>query len=443
MRTPARATLGVASVATLLAATCSGGTETVISVSAVTPASAYNNQKVDLVIQGGPFRPAYDIETDDGKATTQLGAFTAYLAPRGIGPRVAVDSLTWLSTSALAATLRADVPPGLYDVEVVDPRGAFAQLPKGFESLGRDEQEPVVHILGPADGTIVNPSAEVPVSYEADDELGTLDSMHWTVSSPGAAPLTGTCPLNPNATQSLCRLVFVVPPTLKSGASLIVNVDAIDVAGNKGRDQRTLSVGLPPIVSEVSPQEGLTEGGDEIAIEGQNFIPGTQVLLGGALIDPNGGTVVDEHLIRGKTPPHEPGTVPVVVRTGGASVEAKQRFTFRAKPSVLAVSPNSGPPAGGTPVAVVGKGFRKETVISFGDQFETSLPIQCPTLVSANRIEGFAPPGLGAVAVWAADPVSGTGSQLDLAFTYLTEDSPDGSSVAAPQPCPGPDGGIP
>ena len=82
-----------------------------------------------------------------------------------------------------------------------------------------------------------------------------------------------------------------------------------------------------------------------------------------------------------------------------------------------------------------------ETVISFGDEFETSVPILCPTLVSPNRIEGFAPPGLGAVAVWAKDPVSGSGNQLDLAFTYLTEDSPDGSSVAAPQTCP--DGGIP
>src|SRR4051812_23266495 len=119
MRIPARARLGVASVAALLAATCSGGTETEIDVSEVTPRLAYNNHKVDVVIQGGPFRPAYDIDTGDGRAATQLGAFTAYLSPRGVGPRIAVESLRWLSNSALAAVLRAGAPPGVYDVEVV------------------------------------------------------------------------------------------------------------------------------------------------------------------------------------------------------------------------------------------------------------------------------------------------------------------------------------
>lgn len=447
MRTPARAGIGVASVAALsamstLAATCSGTAEPAVGVGAVVPSSAYNDGNIELVIQGGPFRPAYDIDTSAGSATTQRGAFAAYLTPHDFeGPRVAVDSLTWLGPSALAATLRPGIPAGTYDVAVIDPRGALAELPKAFSSLGSDVTPPSVKILGPQGGTIVNPTAEVPVAFSASDSPGTLAVMRWTVSSPGITPLTGTCPVGPSVTQSTCQFVFVVPQPLLGGQPLNINVSAKDAAGNEGLDVTTLAVGLPPKVTKFLPTEGPAQGGTDITVEGDDFITGTQVLMGGVPIEPGGGTVMDPHHITGRTPIHDPGLFPVVVRTGGASAKADGNFLFVAAPVVLAVSPPSGPTSGGTAVSVVGKGFREATSLRFGSDFGTAAPLLCATLVSPNRIQGYLPPGAGAVSIFALDPVSGT-SERPLAFTYLSEDSPDGSSLAVP-PCLAADGGAP
>jgi hypothetical protein len=433
MRIPARAWLGVASVGSLFAATCAGSPEAAIGVSSITPAVAYNNHKVELVIHGGPFRPAYDIDTGDGRAATQLGAFTAYLAPRDPGgQRVAVDGLTWLSTSALGATLRAGIPEGVYDVVVLDPRGAAGELEEGFSSLGRDVTPPSVPTLQPDDGTVVNPSAEVPVVFSAKDDPGMLGAMRWTVSSDRGGSVSGTCPLGPNATESTCRFVFVVPPALRSGDALNLNVDAVDVANNVRHEVRTLAVGIAPVVRSVFPLEGPADRGTEISVEGDNFIPGTQVLVGGVPIEPGGGTVKDEHHIVGSTPIHDPGVFPVVVRTGGVSVKAPDSYTFLAQPVVLAVNPSSGPPAGGTLVTIVGKGFRDDTKIFFGSSFETSLPLLCVVHVGPNRIEGYTPSGDGVVSIFAKDVV-GT-SERPLAFTYLAEDSPDGGGPVTP-PC--------
>jgi hypothetical protein len=447
MRPSARATLGLASYASLVAATCAGSAESPVGIVEVRPAAAYNNGKIDLVIQGGPFRPAYDIDTGEGRAATQMGAFTAYLTPRSpIGPRVAFDSLTWLNTTALAASLRAGVPPGVYDVEVLDPRGTLAELPEGFVSLGRDEIPPIVTILEPEGGTVVNPSAEVPVAFSASDAPGTLRSMTWTVSSPGIAPLTGSCDaIGPADMQRTCRFVFVVPQQLPTAQVLNVNVAAKDAAGNDGFAVTTLAVGRAPKITSFSPEEGPAQGGTEIKVIGDNFLPGTQVLVGGLPIEPGGGTVVDEHLIVGTTPAHDAGVFPVVVRTGGLSVKAPKTFHFVGAPLVLAVSPTSGPPAGGTPVTIVGRAFREETKIRFGSDFGSSQPLLCPILVGPNRIQGYVPAGVGAVSIFAADPVSGTAERV-LAYTYLSEDSPPDkaadASVMEP-PCLSADGGVP
>jgi hypothetical protein len=442
MRIPARAWLGVASVGSLLGATCAGTPEAAIGVSSITPAVAYNNHKIELVIHGGPFRPAYDIDTGDGRAATQQGAFTAYLAPKALGgQRVAVNRLTWLSTTALAASLREDVPQGVYDVVVLDPRGVAGELEEGFSSLGRDTTPPNIPTLEPDEGTVVNPSAEVPVVFEAEDAPGTLSTMRWTVSADGVDSITGTCPLGPNTTDYTCRFVFAVPPRLRSGDILKLDVEAVDAAGNSYRDGRTLAVGIAPVVRFVSPLEGPADGNAEIAVEGDNFIPGTQVLVGGVPIEPNGGTIRDEHHIVGKTPAHDPGVFPIFVRTGGVSVKAPEPYTFVAQPLVLAVTPTSGSPAGGTFVTIVGKGFRDDTEIRFGSGFATTaFPLLCPVHVGPNRIEGYAPPGDGLVSIFALDPVSGT-SERPLAFTYLTEDSPDASPPMTP-PCLA-DGGLP
>jgi hypothetical protein len=434
MRIPGRSRLGAA---VLVAAGCAGNAEPKVVITAVQPAAAYSGARISLVIQGGPFRPIFDVDTSGGSETTELGAFTAFLAASGGGAATAADSLMWLSPSELAADLPSGIAPGPYDVEVRDPRGALARLPMGFVSLGPDVTPPVVKLDEPRPGTIVMAGAEVPVQFEADDGPGTLDQLAWKVFTADVV-LSMSCSHPPNVSRATCRFVFVAPQPTQPGELLNVQVSATDTAAWLGHDQTTLSIGVPPVVTSFEPFAGPAAGTTPFSVHGKNFIVGTQVLVGGVLLEPDGGTVVSDTLIQGTTPAHDPGLVPVTVRSGSASVDAHDSFRFVGQPQVLDVSPSAGPSSGCTPVTIVGKYFDETamTRIWFGADRQSWSALQCINYKGANRIEGLTPPGAGAVSVFAEDPVGGLGS-LPLAYTYLDVDSPDGGPPEpGPATCP-------
>jgi hypothetical protein len=450
MRTPGRASLGVASpfVGALVLASCAGSTEPPVAVTGVTPASAFNDAPVSIVIQGGPFRPAYDIDTSGGSTTPELGAFTAFLSLTGGGAEPVVpSSLTWLTTTELAAQLPRGINRGTYDIEVRDPRGRLGALTAGFSSLGPDSTPPAVAIVEPGAGTIVNAEAEVPVAVTANDGLGYLAQLRWSVSSADIVTQSGTCPLDPNAQQATCRFFFVVPPPPPQAGALPLNVvvEAEDTANNVGRAQITLAVGVTPTATSLAPTLGPATGGTLVSVVGANFIVGTQVFVGDQPLQPNGGTVMSAGLIEGTTVGQEPGMYPVMVQTGAESVQAGT-FELIGRPEVLMVSPTMGPPAGGTPVAIVGKYFRNDTSsldgatrIFFGSDRSSAAALCCPVVVSPNRIEGVTPPGAGAATIFAEDAFAGVG-QLALSFNYVT---PDDAGTPTLPGCHCADGGAP
>ncbi len=449
MRTPGRASLGVASLsAGALVLACAGSTEPAVAVTGVMPASAFNNAPVSIVIEGGPFRPAYDIDTSGGSSTPELGAFTAFLSLTGGGAdHVVPTSLTWLSTTELAAQLPDDITRGMYDVEVRDPRGRLGALARGFSSLGPDSTPPAVAIVEPGAGTIVNAQAEVPVAFTANDGLGYLAQLRWSVSSADIQTQSGTCPLDPNAQQATCRFLFVVPPPPQAAAlPLNVVVEAEDTANNVGRAQITLAVGVTPMATSVAPTLGPATGGTLVSVVGASFIVGTQVFVGDQLLQPNGGTVVNAGLVQGTTVAQEPGTYPVMVQTGAESVQAGT-FELIGRPEVLMVSPTTGPPAGGTHVAIVGKYFRGDsadsidgrTRILFGSDRSSAAALCCEVVVSEHRIEGVTPPGAGAATIFAEDAIAGV-SQLAQSFIYVSQD--DAGTATSPG-CTCADGGAP
>jgi large repetitive protein len=449
MRIPERARLGVAALVLEVGTVtgCVGRAEPGVSITAVTPASAYSDAKVSVVIEGGPFRPVYDIDTGGATEMTELGAFTAFLgATSGMSGPVPADSLTWLDSSRLAAVLPAGITAGAYDVEVRDPRGTLALSPGGFTSLGPDDSKPIVTIDEPVGRAIVNAGAEVPVAFRADDGQGTLASMDVIVAS-SDFNVSGSCEVPPGAAQATCRFVFVVPQPTQTAQPLTVTVTARDSANNEAQAETTLAIGVAPVVGTVAPLEGPAVGGTRLSVMGDNFITGTKVLVGGLPLQPGGGVVTSSTLIEGTTPAHDPGPATVTVRTGSVSVDAAGIFVFVGRPEVLAITPTAGPLAGCTPITIAGKSFRENplTRVWFGSDTSSGVPLQCPTYVSPNRIEGFVPPGTGAVSVFAGDPVSGVG-ELALAYTYLDVDTstPDAATpdadAALTCPC---DGGAP
>jgi hypothetical protein len=440
MRLPAGAPLGVASLFALAgcAVACSGSTEPPVVVAAIQPAQAFNDAKVEIIIEGGPFRPAYDIDTTARNAVTELGAFSAVLSPSsGVGARRAVDALTWLSTSELAALLPPGLEQGAYDVQVRDPRGALGIRPGGFTSLGHDAEPPAVAILEPTDGAVVNAGAEVPVAYRADDGLGRIQTMTWTVIDGSDEPPTGACAVDPGVATQTCRFVFVAPKGTQSEI-VTIHVEARDGVGNVAGAESKVVVALPPAVTDVTPRFGVADGATDVAVTGAQFVAGTQVLVDGVPLEPGGGEFVSPQLLKGRTSAHAPGPVAVVVRSGAVQVAAGT-FEFVGKPLVLAVSPMAGPLTGNIPVVIAGRNFRRSTPdgmpltkIEFGPHDGPRTALGCLDVVNSNRITGLLPPGVGAASIFATDAVGGA-SELPLAFNYVDE-TPDAGVIA--QRCP-------
>ena len=113
----------------------------------------------------------------------------------------------------------------------------------------------------------------------------------------------------------------------------------------------------PPTVTSVSPTVGPTAGGTTVTINGTNFSGATSVTFGG--VAATGYTVYSGTQIVATAPAGSAGTVDIRVTTvgGTSATSASDQYTYVSPPTVTAVSPVSGPTAGGTTVTITGTGF--------------------------------------------------------------------------------------
>ncbi len=97
-------------------------------------------------------------------------------------------------------------------------------------------------------------------------------------------------------------------------------------------------------------------------------------------------------------------------------------------PSVTAVSPSSGPSAGGTTVRVTGTGFNEVTSVVFGSQEAASVTVNSPTSITA-----VSPPGFGTVNVAVETPSGASSVGPADRFHYLAELLELGRCLRTPQ----------
>ena len=129
-----------------------------------------------------------------------------------------------------------------------------------------------------------------------------------------------------------------------------------------------------PTVTSVSPPLGSTAGGTTVTITGTNLANATAVLFGGApatIISDTANQLV-------VTSPGGLGTVDVtVVTAGGTSTSSPaDQFSYVFPPSVVSMTPASGPVAGGTVVTIAGGGLANATAVMFGGIRQRSSAIQ-------------------------------------------------------------------
>ena len=146
---------------------------------------------------------------------------------------------------------------------------------------------------------------------------------------------------------------------------------------------------IPPVtVTAVSPASGPLAGGTSVTITGTNFVVVTGVTIGGR--DLLATTVRSSTRITGITP--------VAASHGAADVVVTCRnyepgncsgcFTYNPLPTVTAVSPGSGPLAGGTHVTITGTNFIDITSVTIGGR-----ELGEHTVVSTTQIAGTTPAG--------------------------------------------------
>ena len=428
-----------AATASLMAAVwgCGANGEPTAAVIAVSPPMAYNNAAGSLLIEGGPFRPAYRFDSMAAKSSTDLGAFSARLTPASgadvMSAPITLDPVSWLSIGLLTAALPSGIPAGAYDVDVTDPRGQHTGLQAAFLSLGPDKDPPALTIEAPHARAIIGAQTTVTVTLTADDGAGLLASLDATVSAGTLPPFTSTCTVPPATAATICHFQFTAPAPSGADDIVVIEAHAKDSAGNPALARAGFPLASPPTVTGLAPSVGPASGGTAIDIHGTNFVKptdnfeGSVLLIDGVPADPsvNMVEVVSDTEITAITSSHDPGYATLTVATGDAITD-RMYFQFFAAPVVRMVSPNRGPLSGGTKIAVVGSHFRngKGTIISIG-----GTELVNPCFVSANWIEGFLPVATesGSVTVLAHDPIGGDGVLGD-AFTYdpAAADAPDG-----------------
>ena len=166
-----------------------------------------------------------------------------------------------------------------------------------------------------------------------------------------------------------------------------------------------------PVTTAVTPTSGPTTGGTTVTITGTGFSGATKVAFGPVLA--TSFTVVSDTEITAVTPAEARGTRPVYVITPGGSSSAGHSgtvFTFfvASGPSVTAVTPGSGPTAGGTTVTISGTDFSGVTKVAFG-----AVPATNFTVVSTTEIT-------------AVTPAQAAGTRPVLVTTHLGGTSPPG-----------------
>jgi hypothetical protein len=423
---------------------CGASSEQTAALIAVSPPMAFNDSPAALVIEGGPFRPAYTFDTMNAASTIEVAAFSARLipapgSPAAGSPSISIDPVTWLSPSALQATLPAGVPAGIYDVDVVDPRGQHNVLSGAFQSLGGDDQAPVLGLVTPPAPAVIGAEAVVPITVLADDGDGFLASFSVTVTTAGTTT-TQPCTVPAAAHSITCSIVFAAPTPADEQDMVVVDAEATDSVGQTGILHATFRLAPRPSLTSLAPTVGPAAGGTVVDVRGTDFVApittpdgsqlladGSQLLVDGVPLPPDQVTVVSSTEITAVLPTHDAGFGVLTVATGNATT-APMYFEFVPAPIVKMISPNHGPVSGGTPVSVVGNHFRDGATCIY----IAGAPLLDPQLISSNRIEGVVPPGTtpGSATVTASDPIGGTGVLIDgdIGFTYdpAPVDSPDG-----------------
>ena len=145
----------------------------------------------------------------------------------------------------------------------------------------------------------------------------------------------------------------------------IVNVSVTTPGGSSLATSPPEQFTYAPSVSSISPAAGPLQGGTLVTITGIGFTGTTSVQSSASTSErspasPNTITVYS---------PAGTGAVDVTVTTTPTAISATSaadQFTYVAAPTIMGISPSSGPLAGGTMVTITGNDLAGQTAVTLG-----------------------------------------------------------------------------
>src|SRR5439155_20637436 len=150
----------------------------------------------------------------------------------------------------------------------------------------------------------------------------------------------------------------------------------------------------PLTVTGVRPGSGPSAGGTSVTVSGSGITAAGGVRFGGTPAATF--SVVSDTQILAVSPPGT-GTVDVMVlsASGGASSTSQaDQFAYIPAPAVTAITPNTGPVAGGTTVTMTGARFSGASAVTFGTAAAGSFSV-----VSDSQMTAVSPPGTAGATV--------------------------------------------
>jgi len=254
-------------------------------------------------------------------------------------------------------------------------------------------------------GCSANPTSatflgNTPAPYlQVGTQAGLKFAAGGTLTTPGVTvTLTG---LTGGVTANWTQTEFKTTSTISFSGPLVVSV----VGYPYGGPDITSPVPTPPAllsppptlasvtvagsasVTSVLPNSGPLAGGTQVKVVGTFLDNPTSVTFGG--VAATNVTPLTSNSLLATSPPGLAGTVDVKVTTAtsGSPVSAADKFTYTTGPIVTGVSPNTGPPGGGTSVTITGQQLASAKLVHFGLTLAT-ITSNTPTSITATSPAG-------------------------------------------------------
>ncbi|MDP6942592.1 MAG: IPT/TIG domain-containing protein [Myxococcota bacterium] len=176
-----------------------------------------------------------------------------------------------------------------------------------------------------------------------------------------------------------------------------------------------------PVIANVLPASGPVTGGISVVLHGEGFMDGASVRFGAA--DAESVDVWSTVSIQAVAPAGLAGTTDVtVVNPGGVAATAADAFTYldevidAVPPTIEALFPTAGSVDGGTPVEVLGSGFKEGLTVLLG-----GVVIESVALMNDTTLQLVTPSGTAGPVALTILNTDGLGATKPAAFTYLNE----------------------